>query len=192
MVFEYGWRLLSICYGSIDFLYNNNVNFDFLHWFGTNLSIIHFFQNLFFYWLNLIGFFLCKQHLHSGNFTALILVLSASISMLNLLLYCYFGKMATESFEKMSDCVYELNWQVLPINLQKYILIMIINMQKSLYYHGFEVAVLNLNTYLRVSRKKIISNDKLGITFYGVSLFFCQLIKTVLSYYLIFKTITSE
>lgn len=66
--------------------------------------------------------------------------------------YCYFGKLATESFENMSDCLYDLNWHELPFNLQKYVATMMINMQKTIYYHGFEVAILNLNTFLSVSQ----------------------------------------
>lgn len=65
--------------------------------------------------------------------------------------YYYFGKLATQSYKNMSDCVYDSKWQQLTHRLQKYIVIMIMNMQKPLYYHGFEVAILDLNTFLRVS-----------------------------------------
>lgn len=68
-----------------------------------------------------------------------------------LFLYCYYGAVATESFEGMADALYETNWQDLPIALQKYILIMMINSQQPLYYHGFGVAILNLELYTRVS-----------------------------------------
>lgn len=72
------------------------------------------------------------------------------VNVMLLFVYCYFGKLATDSYRKMSDCVYDLNWQELPLRLRKYI-ILITNMQKTIYYHGFEVAVLNLNTFFRVS-----------------------------------------
>lgn len=83
--------------------------------------------------------------------------MGASIGMLSMFIYCYFGKLATESFEKMSDCVYDLDWYKLSLSLQKYVVIMIANMQKTLYYHGFEVVVLNLNTFLRVSMSSYLS-----------------------------------
>lgn len=43
----------------------------------------------------------------------------------NLFFYCSFGKMATESFEQMADCLFEANWQKLPIQLQKYLIIIV-------------------------------------------------------------------
>ena len=73
------------------------------------------------------------------------------MSVLNLCVYCYFGILATESNDKMSDCVYNLKWQNFPLRLQKYVILMITDMQITMYYHGFEVAVLNLNTFQSVS-----------------------------------------
>lgn len=51
----------------------------------------------------------------------------------------------------MADCLYDTNWQKLPIRLQKYVVLMIGNAQKPLYYHGFGVALLNLETFNGVS-----------------------------------------
>ena len=116
--------------------------------------------------------------------------------------YCYFGKLATESYEKICDCVFELNWRKLPLALQKYIVFMILNMQESLHYHGFHVATLDLNTYVNVSQSG--NSDKCCSfynqisdphrTHYSLELFslFFQLLKTVMSYYLMFKTIASK
>lgn len=65
--------------------------------------------------------------------------------------YCYFGKVATDSFVQMSDYVYEMNWPHLPAKLQKYLILMIANMQNPIYYHALYVCLLDLNTYIRVS-----------------------------------------
>lgn len=86
------------------------------------------------------------------DYTLLILIMGVSMGMLSMFIYCYFGKLATESFEQISDCVYDLNWHEMSLNLQKYIVIMISDMQEPLHYHGFKVAILNLNTFLRVSK----------------------------------------
>lgn len=67
-----------------------------------------------------------------------------------LFVYCYFGKLATESFLNMSDGLYQSNWFKLPVNLQKYFVPMIQNTQRPLYYHGFGIAVLNLETFTKV------------------------------------------
>lgn len=59
--------------------------------------------------------------------------------------------MATDSYSKMSDCLYfDMNWRKLPPKLQMYVVLMIRNMQKPIYYHGFDVAIMDLNTFIRV------------------------------------------
>lgn len=68
----------------------------------------------------------------------------------NLFVCCYFGKMATDSYLNMSNYLYESNWFELPIALQKYYILMIGNMDKPVYYHGFGIAILNLKTFLAV------------------------------------------
>lgn len=67
-------------------------------------------------------------------------------------IFCYYGKIATESFENMADTLYEASWPDLPIELQKYFIVMIGNAQQPLYYHGFGMAILNLQTFTKVSK----------------------------------------
>lgn len=68
-----------------------------------------------------------------------------------LLFYCYYGKLASESYEMMLDCVFDMDWHQLPNELQKYFILMITNMQKPVYYHGFEVAKMDLGTFVNVN-----------------------------------------
>lgn len=76
----------------------------------------------------------------------------ATFGMVNLFIYCFFGKMTTENFAKMPDYIYfELKWDRLPGKLRTYIPLMIQNMQKPVFYHGFDVVVMDLNTFLQVS-----------------------------------------
>lgn len=77
--------------------------------------------------------------------------MAVMISISDLFFYCYFGRLATESYEKLADCLFESNWLDLTIELQKYLALMIANMQKPLYYHGFGVANLDLETFKKVS-----------------------------------------
>lgn len=69
--------------------------------------------------------------------------------------------MATDSFEKMSDCLYESNWQAFPVDLQKYIQLMIQHSQKSIFYHGFGMVKLNLMTFTEVKELFGIIDKKL-------------------------------
>lgn len=50
----------------------------------------------------------------------------------------------------MADLLFESEWQCLPVNLQKYVIVMIADMQRPVYYHGFEVAILDLETFSKV------------------------------------------
>lgn len=109
-----------------------------IHWprqfFHTNPYLFAFFQQL--------------GHI---DLTMVIIILSVSINLSNLLIYCYFGKWASESYEKMCDCVFfNLNWHKFPIESQKYILVMITNMQKPINYHGFGIVKLDLETFALV------------------------------------------
>lgn len=67
-----------------------------------------------------------------------------------LLTFCYFGKMATDSYEQMADAFYESNWQNFPVKLQKYFILCIAFAQETACYHGFGVFVLNLETFKTV------------------------------------------
>lgn len=71
--------------------------------------------------------------------------------MLNIYACCYFGEMSTQSHVEMSDGLNTFDWHELPVNLQKYFLLMIMNAQRPIYYHGFNLIVLNLETFLDVN-----------------------------------------
>lgn len=58
--------------------------------------------------------------------------------------------MATDSYLNMSSYLYESNWLNLPIDLQKKLVLMIGNMNRPLYYHGFGIVILELETFAKV------------------------------------------
>lgn len=87
------------------------------------------------------------------------------VGVANLFLFCYFGKLATQSFAGMSNALYESNWPEIPVRLQKYFIISIANTQKHIYYHGFGVAVLNLETFTNVRLLDLLLSKKKKITF---------------------------
>lgn len=87
------------------------------------------------------------------NFGIIVISMALLIGTATLFIYCYFGKLATESYEKMSDCLFECNWPDLHPRLQKYLIIIIGNAQRPVYYNGSGMAVLNLETFTKVSNK---------------------------------------
>ncbi|XP_031626227.1 uncharacterized protein LOC116342669 [Contarinia nasturtii] len=98
----------------------------------------------------------------------LVFFLGTLVSIGNLFLYCHFGKLASNSYEKMTDCLYnDCNWMSLPNDLKKNILFMIQMSQKPIFYHGFGILELNLET-------------------------FTKFMKTTCSYYMILKTLNDK
>lgn len=87
---------------------------------------------------------------HNAVLLDLIIWLLGSSS--NLFLLCYFGQQATDSFGRMSDALYETNWLNFEPKLQKYFLIAIQNAQQPLFYNGFSIMTLNLESYTQVSK----------------------------------------
>lgn len=87
------------------------------------------------------------------DFHMVTMVVAIPVGISNLFVYCYFGKLATESHMKMSDCLYESNWLDLSPKLQKYFIIMIANTQRPIFYHGSGIAVMNLETFTRVNKR---------------------------------------
>lgn len=90
------------------------------------------------------------------DFGMFILIIGLIYGLSNLFVYHFFGKMATESYRKMSDCLYECNWQDLTLKHQKHMIIMITNAQGPMRYDGFGM-VLNLETFTKVRNRRNLS-----------------------------------
>lgn len=122
--------------------------FDLVKKFDIDLIVKHF--------ILIVLYIFLLQHLHDLDIAILIHVLAAiSTSGSNLFVYCYFGKLATDSYTRMAECLYDNDWVGIDIESQKFIILMIANIQKPIYYHGFGVIYLNLETFTDVSVEDI-------------------------------------
>lgn len=79
-----------------------------------------------------------------------IAVICVCWSSMNTFLYCYFGNLSTESFLRIPDWLYASKWYNLINDQQKFYIMMIANSQRSLFFHGFGLANLTLETYSTV------------------------------------------
>lgn len=70
--------------------------------------------------------------------------------LLTMFIFNYYGKIATESFEKMGECVFECDWYEFPFNFQKNFVLMIAITKKPLRYHGCGLMPLSLDTFRTV------------------------------------------
>lgn len=107
--------------------------------------------------------FIKFQQFRQLDFNICVVIQSALVTGPSLFIYCFFGKVATESCEKISQCLYESNWINLPVELQKYLLLMISNTQQPLYYDGFGIVVLNLQTFTSVNSNVTSINDRFSV-----------------------------
>lgn len=123
------------------------------------------------------------KHL-SSNIVLVLMVVTVSIA--DLFLYCFFGKVATDSHLEIADCLFEIDWLDMPIELQKHFILMIAHIQKPRYYHGFGVANLDLETFKKVKTSITPEIRKNSIYFR----FFLQYLRIVYTFYMMFKTIT--
>lgn len=134
------------------------------------------------------------QRLNDFNADAGYLLIVLAARMAYLFFYCYFGKSSTDSYWKISDALYESNWKELPVNLQRYFILMIGNATKPLQYDAFGIAPLNLQTYTNVC-SELISKKRIRRTSVYLNKLMnstSQILKTVCSYYMMFRTITSD
>lgn len=67
-----------------------------------------------------------------------------------LLTFCYFGKMASDSYEELGDAFYESNWQSFTVEIQKHFILCLKSAQKPAQYRGFGVFILNFETFAMV------------------------------------------
>lgn len=87
------------------------------------------------------------------------------ISGSTLYLYCDSAQLATDNLIMFGDEVFDSVWYELPNKIQKSYILIIANAQKPLNYDGLQMVYLNLPT-------------------------FSQVLRSVMSYYLMFKTLT--
>lgn len=102
-------------------------------------------------------FFQVLQHF-SLNIGVLFVCVFVSSS--NLFLYCYFGSRSTQHKLSYSNVLYESMWFELPVGIQRFMIVMIVNAHRPLHYHGFGIARLNLDTFCSVNSKYVIQFDE--------------------------------
>lgn len=98
--------------------------------------------------------------------------------------YCSYGDRTTSNYAGFADVLYETNWYELPIQNQKYFILMMSNAQEPVYYHGMyliEVHLIFLGKVFSILSTYLFNNE---LTY----LFRSQIAKTISSYYLTFKT----
>lgn len=111
-----------------------------------------------------------------------IAVISMLTSAGNIFLYCYVGTFTTVKFLRFSDAAYESLWYKFPVELQKYLRLIIADAQRSRAFDGYGVMDLNLVTFAKVFCSAKISKNPL------LRILLLQVMKSAVSFYLMIKT----
>lgn len=91
------------------------------------------------------------QAIQSFSIEVCFILFALIFTTLVLYLYCYFGKLATDSYRAYANCLYECDWTSLPARQQKYFILMIAHAQKPIYYDGWDLVNLDMELFLKVS-----------------------------------------
>lgn len=72
------------------------------------------------------------------------------LSVTNLYLYCYAGATVTINCLKYSETLFEKDWYLMAVDLQKYLILMIRSTHRPLVFNGYGILKLNLETFTQV------------------------------------------
>lgn len=142
------------------------------------------------------NFFYTFQMIRTFDNSLFFMVTAFVIEILTLFIYCIYGQLATESFLNYGDCLYELDWINMPVELQKLLLNMIYNTQRPLCYHVFGITKLSLETFTKVSFEinVMIHHDFsywnwMYWILKNLFFFYLKMLRMTLNYYMLLKTI---
>lgn len=106
---------------------------------------------------------LFKQNFRRFNSDNIMIGFACGTAAFNMFVHCFFGKLATDQFDQLPNYLFESDWPNLPLKLQKHHILMLANAQQPLYFDGFGVLILNLETFTKVSDHVIIDYDQMNI-----------------------------
>lgn len=72
------------------------------------------------------------------------------LSVTNLYLYCYAGATVTINFSKYSKTIFQRDWYLMSVGLQKYLILMIRSAHRPLVFTGYGILKLDLETFTSV------------------------------------------
>lgn len=89
----------------------------------------------------------------SGNFEseyALNAPIFIGVSVVTLYVYCLLGAIVSDYCLRFSDILYDSMWYNLDVSTEKFLILMIANMNKPLEFDGYYIVPLNLITFTKV------------------------------------------
>lgn len=133
------------------------------------------------------------QAIQQSDIKVILMIFITCANGMTLFLYCYYGKCANEYSAAFADILYESNWILLSNDLQKTFILMIAHAQKPLSYHGFNIIDLNLETFRKVNfNMPVLGSEIISLFVSKNFLQSIQILKNIILYYLMFKTLATK
>lgn len=100
-------------------------------------------------------------------------------------LFCYYADVATTRLSSIAYYAYETTWNDYPLELQKYMILIIARSQEPVYYTGFNFVNCTLQALGKVFQLfSSHTNSKTNTNFN-----FIQILKSSCSYYVVFRSV---
>lgn len=64
--------------------------------------------------------------------------------------YCYFGNLATDHVSAIGDAAYNLNWFEYPVQIQKYVILIIARTTRRVEFSGFQLITCSMEMFGKV------------------------------------------
>lgn len=90
------------------------------------------------------------QVIKAGSINIVFLILVVLMSSGSVFFYCFIGTFTTTQFFNFGDITYESLWYKFPVNLQKFLPMIIENAHVPCIYNGYNIIDLNLITFAKV------------------------------------------
>lgn len=135
-----------------------------------------------------------SKAIHDFQLNFIITFMGVFISGGTLYLYCESAQLATDNLIQFGDEVFDSDWYKLPIEIQKSFILIIANAELPINYDGLHMVDLNSPTFARVWKNhclvksfELFSLQRRSALMWHFLHF--QVLKSVMSYYLMFKTL---
>lgn len=78
-------------------------------------------------------------------------IISLAVIAAHISAFCYFGEMTTSKFEELPESIYQSKWYEYPLEIQKYITLVLAHTQQPFHFSGYFVSSCTLHTYKEVA-----------------------------------------
>lgn len=89
----------------------------------------------------------------NGDWNIILVILAICMSFGTIFVYSFTGSLVTSSLLQCADDTYDVLWYRFPANVQKILIIILMEAQKPLRFHAYKIAYMNFEIFMKVRSK---------------------------------------